>query len=198
MSGKPKGLSCREDVLSPQELNMLLITSSSLRDKFIIYSLIFGGLRVSELKHLRRSRVNLDDGTITIPTRQYCDCAQCKKKRDGIWRPKTKKGARTILIHPTLLPIMAEFLNFNEELGLSRVSIWAHVKKLARQAHIFRSIYPHCLRATAATMLAYQKVPAPSLKYIMGWQSLQATEDYVKSDMQLAHSEMKRIWQEVK
>ncbi|GAF96444.1 unnamed protein product, partial [marine sediment metagenome] len=85
-----------------------------------------------------------------------------------------------------------------EEVGLSRVSIWQHVKKLAKQAHIFRSIYPHCLRATASTMLAYQKISAPSLKYIMGWQSLLAAEDYVKSDMKLAHSEISQIYQKAR
>ena len=69
MSNKPKGLSCREDVLSPEELNMLLTACGSLKDRFIVYSLVFGGLRVSELKHLRRSWVNLEEGTITIPTR---------------------------------------------------------------------------------------------------------------------------------
>ncbi len=139
MPGKPKGLSCREDVLSPQELDMLLMACGSLRDKFIVYTLVFSGLRVSELKHLRRSWVNLDEGTITIPIRQYCNCAECNytnpktgKSKHGIWKPKTRKGARTILIHPLLIQVMTDFLGSNEELGLSRVSIWAHVKKLAR------------------------------------------------------------------
>jgi integrase len=67
-------------------------------------------------------------------------------------------------------------------------------KKLALKAHIFRDLYPHALRATAATMLAYEKISAPTLKYIMGWSSLQAAEDYVKSDMHLAHSEIRKIY----
>ena len=41
MPNKPKGLSCRENVLSPEELNMLLIACGSLKDKFIVYSLVF-------------------------------------------------------------------------------------------------------------------------------------------------------------
>lgn len=68
-------------------------------------------------------------------------------------------------------------------------------KKIARHAHIFRNLYPHCLRATEATLLAYKKISAPSLKYIMGWQSLQAAEDYVKSDMKLAHAEVDANYQ---
>jgi integrase len=137
VSGKPKGLSCREDALTPQESHMLLMVCSSLTDRFIVYCMVFGGLRVSELKHLKRSWVNLEEGTLTIPTRQYCNCSECRKKRDGIWRPKTKKGARTILIHPLLLPVLEEFFATNEELGLSRVSIWNHVQEAGAESSHF-------------------------------------------------------------
>ena len=69
MPGKPKGLSCREDAMSDQETGMLIMSCQTMRDKFIVYTLIFGGLRVSELAHLRRSWVNFDENTITVPTR---------------------------------------------------------------------------------------------------------------------------------
>jgi hypothetical protein len=55
VSGKPKGLSCREDVLIPQELNMMSMSCGPLKDKFMVYWLVFGGVGVSELKHLLRS-----------------------------------------------------------------------------------------------------------------------------------------------
>ena len=204
MSGKPRGLSCREDSLTPQESTMLLASAISSLDRFIIFTIVFAGLRVSELKHLRRSWVNFEAKTITVPTRQYCPCWECnytyprgqKKCKKGLWRPKTRKGARTVPIHPLLLPILTEFLASYEEIGLTRVSIWAHVKAAAKRARIFRSIYPHCLRATAATRLALQKISAPSLKYLMGWNSLQAAEDYIKSDMHQAHKEVNQIWEE--
>jgi integrase len=194
--GKPRGLSSQEDVLSPQELKLMLLASSGdLKDSFIFRTLVFAGLRVSELKHLRHSWVNLEEQTITVPTRQYCDCAECKRKRDGIWRPKTKKGARTILIHPMLMPVIREFIDRYEEIGLSTFTLWRRVRKIAERAHISRSIYPHCLRATAATMLAYQKISAPALKYVMGWETLDAADAYVKSDMHLAHAEQRDIYE---
>jgi len=202
MPGKPKGLSSREDVLSPQELGMLLSPCVSLRDRFIIYTLVYAGLRVSELKHLRRSWVNIEEGTITIPTRQYCHCKECnyidprgkRKPKDGVWKPKTKKGARTILIHPMLLPVITDFMAGNEELGLTRQRIWQRLKELARQAHILRNLYPHCLRATAATLLAYQGISAASLQYDFGWERLSSAESYVKSDMKRAQAETKEIY----
>jgi site-specific recombinase XerD len=94
--------------------------------------------------------------------------------------------------------VVAQFLVNNEELGLSRQRIWQRVKELARKARIERSVYPHCMRATAATMLAYEKISAPSLQYVMGWSSLQAAEDYVKSDMKQAHKEVRQIYQKTR
>ena len=202
MFGKRKGLSCKEDVLSQQELTMLLLVCNSIRDKFIVYCLVYAGLRVSELKHLRRSWVNFDESTITIPTRQYCKCTECnhvdgkgkQKPKEGIWKPKTKKGARTILIHPVLLPIISEFLAGSEEIGLTRQRIWQRVKEIARQAHILRNLYPHCLRATGATNLAYEDISAASLQYDFGWERLSSAEAYVKSDMKRAHAETREIY----
>jgi len=55
MPNKPKGLSSKEDALDPQQVTQLLLVCSSLRHKFIVYSLLFAVLRVSELKHLKRS-----------------------------------------------------------------------------------------------------------------------------------------------
>ena len=49
----------------------MLLVCPNLQDRFIIYSLLYAGLRVSGLRHLRRSWVNLDERTITIPKRQY-------------------------------------------------------------------------------------------------------------------------------
>jgi heme-degrading monooxygenase HmoA len=47
-------------------------------------------------------------------------------------------------------------------------------------------------------MLAYEKISAPSLQYVMGWSSLQAAEDYVKSDMKQAHKEVRQIYQKTR
>ena len=194
MPGKRKGLSCQEDALSAQELSQLLMACETLRDRYIIDTLVLGGLRPSELKHLHRSWVNLEEGTITIPRRQYCSCHECLTKRGGIWRPKTKKGARTIIINPYLQPVLEQFFRGYEELGLTRQRIWQRVKELAKKAHIYRNLYPHCMRATGATISAYDGMSAATLQYNYGWERLSSAESYVKSDMKRAHVETKEIY----
>jgi len=105
MPNKPLGQSSREDVLNPQQATSLLRPI----DKVIIHTLLYAGLRVSELCHMRRDWLNFEENTLTVPMRQFCQCWECRKHRDGTWRPKTKKGAREIILHPALLPVLQEF-----------------------------------------------------------------------------------------
>ena len=76
MPNKPKGLSCLEDVLSPQQLGIFPPVCGSPKDKFIVYFLVFAGPRVSELKHLRRSWGNPEEETIASPMKWHCDCGE--------------------------------------------------------------------------------------------------------------------------
>ena len=67
MPGKPKGLSCKEDALNPQQLDNLWLVCISIRDRFIVGCLVLAGLRVSELAHLKRDWFNAEEGTLTVP-----------------------------------------------------------------------------------------------------------------------------------
>lgn len=199
-----KGISSKEDSLNTQELNDLLLACISPRDKFIVYSLVFGGLRVSELAHLQRVWVNLKENTITVPIRQFCECWECNyiykgKSKEGLWKPKTTKGARTIRIHPYLLPVLEKFLAqpgklYPGHLGLSRQRIWQRVKELSDEAVILHNTYPHCLRATCATLLAYDNISSATLRHVLGWSRLSSAEAYVKSEEKRAIKEQDEIY----
>lgn len=75
----------KEHKLEPHEIKQLMsqLTGS---DKFIFTALLYGGLRVGELTHLRSNWVHIDDNYseafgydyIQIPIKgQVCDCDQC-------------------------------------------------------------------------------------------------------------------------
>ena len=67
MPNKPKGQSSREDVLNPQQSASLLMVAFKPIDKVITYTLLYGGLRVSELCHMRRDWLNFNEKTLTVP-----------------------------------------------------------------------------------------------------------------------------------
>lgn len=90
-------------VLSPEEVKMLIKDSSG-KDKLVLEALIYGGLRASELAHLRTSWINignehsklLEVDHIRIPDfGEKCDCIDCQLqaffelKRGDEKRPKT-------------------------------------------------------------------------------------------------------------
>ncbi|MFC1907196.1 hypothetical protein ACFLW8_03825 [Chloroflexota bacterium] len=79
MPNKPLGQSSREDVLNPQQSASLLMVAFRPIDKVIVHTLLYAGLRVSELCHMRRDWLNYEEGTLTVPMRQFCQCWECLK-----------------------------------------------------------------------------------------------------------------------
>ena len=154
----------------------------------------YAGLRVSELVHLRRTWVDFEENTITVPPRQHCDCRECQRRRDGVWRPKTRHGARTIRIHPKLRPVLQEYLADHDGLGLTRVRVWQIVKELALRARVLHDVYPHCLRSTHAIDLAHAGISSAALQYLLGWARLSSAEAYVRSDRSRALAEVDAIY----
>lgn len=190
-----KGQSCKEDSLNPGELVNLIDVCHSLRSKFIVYSLVFGGLRVGELVHLKRTWINWEENTITVPLRQKCNCKECLEYREGMWKPKTRKGARTFRIDPRLRPVMENYLNASDGLSVTRQRVWQIIKELSEIARILHNTYPHCLRATCATILAYESMSSPGLQHVMGWARLSSAESYVKSEEKRAIKEQDEIYE---
>lgn len=50
----------------------------------------------------------------------------------------------------------------------------------AEASEINRRIYPHALRATAASQHAYEGLNIPSLKVMFGWKKLSTAEKYIR------------------
>ncbi|MFC2032360.1 tyrosine-type recombinase/integrase [Chloroflexota bacterium] len=75
----------------------------------------------------------------------------------------------------------------------SRQALEQRFERIRQRSELRKVCYPHALRATFATKLAEQGISAPSLCYLMGWESLQTAEAYVQSSMKRAHSEFKEL-----
>ena len=63
----------------------------------------------------------------------------------------------------------------------SRVSINRRVDRVAEAAGIDpSSVYPHALRATAASFHAYRGLTAVPLQSMMGWRQLSTAQKYIR------------------
>lgn len=200
MGGNKKGLSSKEDSLNSGELANLLLACETLRDKVVVYGMAYAGLRVSELVHLRRTWINWEENTLTVPIKQECSCWECnyiKSPKNGIWKPKTKHGARTILVHPQLIPVLKEFLEGQDGVDITRQRVWQRLKILAKNAIIRHNTYPHGLRATCASNLAHDNISSPGLQYVLGWARLSSAESYVRTDRRRALKEQDEIYSNI-
>jgi len=193
LPNKPKGQRCRQDVLTPEEMKSMLRACQTDRERFSVACLMYGGLRVSELVHLRKHWVDFDEGTIQIPMTQTCSCVECTNKRQGLWKPKTARGARTIRIHPILKPILEQYMAGHDGIDIGRIQTWRIVKRIAEDAIVLHSVYPHCMRATAASGYAFDGISAASLRYLFGWSRLSSAEAYVQSDRKRALAEQEAV-----
>ena len=174
--------SSREDVLEDEEIEAL-ITAAQGHDRDIITIMIFSGLRAGEIEHMDKSWIKWQHEKIQVP-----------KEFNG-WSPKTKNSPRNIpIIDKRLKEALRAFFYHFEKVPYQRTTIWRKVKKAAIKAKIQHKVYPHALRATFATKLAYLGISASSMQHILGWANLSTSERYIKSTGSRAIEEVKQKW----
>lgn len=182
--------SAKEDVLTKPEAIQLLQACSDLLDNLVVRLPLYAGLRIGEVQHFKKSWLDWDKGIFVIPARQQCSCYECRKWRNGIWTPKTKAGQRSLLIVPELEPYLQQL---GDGINRSRRALEQRFQRIMKRSRLYKLCYPHACRASFATKLAEQGISAPSLCYLMGWESLQTAEAYVQSSMKRAHFEFKEV-----
>lgn len=156
-------------------------------DKLTVGCQLFLGLRAGELSHMNEEWIT-PNGDLRIPSQQICKCSDCARYRGGVWRPKTKAGARLLPIPPQIRKDLLEFLKKHPMgLGIGRVGIFYRTKMILKRAGVrFKSRskhtgFPHCLRATCAMMLATSGMEAAALCYFMGWKSIAVGDHYIRT-----------------
>jgi len=173
----------KENVLEKHEIEVLLTNCKTEEETFLLTALVYTGMRVSELSHMNKSWIKWQNLQIIIP------------QHDGEWSPKTKQGSRTIpLIEPRLKEVLRAWFTLRENVAMDRSTIWRIVKRVAARSELTKKVYPHALRATFATMLAFMGMSSASIQHILGWAKLTTAESYVQSTGIRAIEEMQEKW----
>ncbi len=138
------------------------------------------GLRVSELTRLRISDLYFDDDFIRvrgkgnkerlIPIHRKAQKLIELYKKEVRVHQDVKKGSEDTL-----------FLNRRGS-GISRVSVFTIIKKMAEQAGIRKSISPHTLRHSFATHLVQGGADLRVVQELLGHESILTTEIYTHLD----------------
>ena len=182
--------SAKEDAVNEVEAVMLLNACRDLLDNLTVRLPLYAGLRIGEVQHLRNTWLDWEKEIIALPARQECQCYECRKWRKEVWTPKTTAGQRSLLITSELEPYLCQL---GEGMNRSRQALEQRFERIRQRSGLMKVCYPHALRATFATWLAEQGISAPSLTYLMGWDSLVPAESYIQSSMKRAHAEMREL-----
>ncbi|MCX6652442.1 MAG: tyrosine-type recombinase/integrase [Methanomassiliicoccales archaeon] len=178
----------RDDALDEEQYEQLLQAADPDRPEELLILLLAGdlGMREGEIAHLQRSWLNFQKGHIIIPS----------SDRDG-WTPKTRWGARTI---PALKmsrrawdAVRAYFTAY-ERLGIHRITVYRIVQRIAERSGLEARTYPHSLRVTAATRLAYKVKNPRVLCDLFGWGQLKIAQYYIQRAGGLAEEELERAF----
>lgn len=193
-----------EDVLNDREFERLLEACREMpapqgfQARFIC--LLGGrlGLRAGEISHFQTDWVDWNRKLIQIPKHEPCACGYCQRQArqeaahtdtlttdsalDSRWHPKTVASARSIPFDLSLrIELSVErFDSRYEAFPKSRSTINRRVQEAAEQAELTGRVYPHCLRATAASHHAYKGVAPVPLQALMGWSDLATAQKYIR------------------
>lgn len=164
------------------------------------------GLRAGEIAHCRSDWINWRESMLEIPPHQPCTkgrdggrCGTCRQQidqcveynadveraeiADDWWRPKTAAAVRGVPFDwaPRVELMIERFFREFDRFKHSQTAIGRRVKTAAERADELSSddIYPHALRATAASYQASRGLDPNALTSMMGWANLSTAQVYI-------------------
>lgn len=193
-----------QDALTDREFECLIEACDRLAEPYRLEArficLLAGrlGLRAGEIAHLSTEWLDWERKLIRIPEFEPCDCGYCRRQarqeanhnesltfdqaRANRWHPKTVSSARVVPFDVSLrVELCVErFANRYDRFPKSRSTINRRLQEVAELADITGRVYPHCLRATAASYHSYRGVPPVPLQALMGWSDLSTAQKYIR------------------
>lgn len=160
------------DLISSDELERLLNTPDSLRDKAILETLFSSGLRISELCSLKRDVVNIEKGEFSV-----------RGKGDKI---------RIVFLSPRAQKAIQNYLEKDAEnvtdllFAVNPRLIQRMIGRYAAKAGIAKKVTPHVLRHAFATDLLSNGADLRSVQALLGHANISTTQIYTHfTDKQL-------------
>ena len=157
------------EILSPEEIQSLFETTINTRDKAVLASLYYLGLRAGESAELLLEDVDLENAKVLV-----------RKSKTGY--------QREVPIHSKARDIFEEYLQERIPKGecflqglkgnLTPSGIEFIIEKIAEKSSITKRIYPHLLRHSIASHLLKNGMELEKVSRFLGHRSLESTQRY--------------------
>jgi integrase/recombinase XerD len=158
-------------VLSPAEVAAVFEATSNLKHRTILMTIYAGGLRVSEVTHLRVS--DIDSQRQVICVRQ----GKGHKDRQVMLSPKLLEALRTYWNR--YRPRLWLFPGESPERPVSSETVWRVCSQAGEAAHLSKPISPHTLRHCFATHLLEEATDLRRIQLLLGHRNLKTTARYL-------------------
>ena len=179
------------EVLTLEEVKRIIDncnhTPEGRRDRLILKLLIATGARVSEILNLKIKDVENQDyefikvlgkGSKYRVIPMYDSLETEIKEYMLTFRPDLKGSDETFKLFP----------------GIRRENFWKRLKKIAKDAGIKKSVYPHIFRHSVATVLLSNGADIRIVQEILGHSNITTTEIYTHVEK----SDLKKIYDKIK
>jgi len=159
-----------------------------IRDRALLELMYATGLRISEVSHLRRDHLYLDEGFLRVMGKGNKErivplghqAAQCIRRYLDQARPVLAGGKSSVYL----------FLNRSGN-RLSRQGLWKIIKGYGSQMGISSVLTPHTLRHSFATHMVERGADLRSVQMMLGHSSISTTEIYTH----VAREQVKKIYE---
>ena len=170
----------KREPLDTSEVDSLANSCETLREKFVVWTLLDTGMRVSELAGLTRQNIQWQERRIVV---------------FGKGGPYGSRGKRRVVpMSDRVRTVMNAVLALQDTTGVSVRTIQRIVKKVADRAGIIKSVTPHVLRHTFAVQCIQKGISTRALQQFLGHDRLQTTEIYLNLSPEAAIEEWRRKW----
>jgi integrase/recombinase XerD len=164
----------KDNALSIEEVEKLINAAETPEEKLFTIGLIYTGCRIQEFCSLNKKDLDFVSNKIHIRG------------------TKTEKANREIpMIEPRLIAILKGYFTLNDKISYSGSGAWRLIQRVAKRAGIEHKVYPHCLRATYASLLGH-KYTLSTIMYFLGWKSATTANHYMMGDKTQAFNEVER------
>lgn len=167
---RPQKAQTLPEVLSEEEVQLIINAPKNLKHKAILYITYSGGLRISEVTGLRVQDIHSDEGYIFV--------------KGG----KGQKDRRTTLSEKALAIIREYYKKYKPKKWLfegarqgqqySKTSIRNILKQAVEKASIEKSVTPHTLRHSFATHLVKRGINLRIIQTLLGHNDITTTSIY--------------------
>jgi len=141
----------KREPLNDDEVNRLTNACDTFREKFVVWTLLDTGLRLSEFADLKKDNIQWQERRLVI------------YGKGGPYGKKTKR--RIIPITDRVRRLMEYHFAENNGIGTTRRTVARTVEKVADKAGISKPVSPHVLRHTFSVNCIKKGLSTRALQY---------------------------------